>query len=180
MFKPSRSYLFYWPFQGDASFVDPFWCLCFMFVFVILSCLFLAALWSPAEKGLTSWISYVWCFLKVSSLYHMVSWVTCGTWLFRFLIFAILFTVIRKQTNKGKQIKAMIQFGLSTNKLSLPKREYCQIKKTTTKPEPKHNLWIREQQQTTIQQQQHYRIWLDSSINHLGPKYCFTCQTLEL
>ena len=33
------------------SFVDPFY-LCFMFVFVILSCLFFAALWSPAgEKG---------------------------------------------------------------------------------------------------------------------------------
>ena len=30
-----------------------------MFVFVILSCLFLAALWLPAGKGLTSWLSCV-------------------------------------------------------------------------------------------------------------------------
>ena len=37
--------------------------LCFVFDFVILFCLFLAALWSPAGKGLTSWLSYVWCFL---------------------------------------------------------------------------------------------------------------------
>ena len=37
-------------FQGGASFVDPFCHLCFMFVFVMLSYLFLAALWSPFGK----------------------------------------------------------------------------------------------------------------------------------
>ena len=35
--------------------------LCVMFLFVMLSCLFLAALWSPAVNGLTSWLSCVWC-----------------------------------------------------------------------------------------------------------------------
>ena len=30
--------------------------LCFMFVIIILSCLFLAALWSAAGRGLTSWL----------------------------------------------------------------------------------------------------------------------------
>ena len=34
-----------------------------MLVCVVLSCLFLAALWSPAGKGLTSWLSRVLCFL---------------------------------------------------------------------------------------------------------------------
>ena len=29
----------------------------------MLSCLFNAALWSPAGKGLTSWLSCVWCFV---------------------------------------------------------------------------------------------------------------------
>ena len=33
--------------------------LCFMFVFVIMVCLFLAALWSPVGKGLTSLSSLV-------------------------------------------------------------------------------------------------------------------------
>ena len=34
--------------------------LCYLcLVFVILSCLFTAALWSPAGKGLTSWFSFV-------------------------------------------------------------------------------------------------------------------------
>ena len=34
-------------------FVDFF----YVFVFAILSCLFLASLWSPAGKGLISWLS---------------------------------------------------------------------------------------------------------------------------
>ena len=38
-----------------------FFCESFLlcFVFVMLSCLFIAALWSPAGKELTSWLSYV-------------------------------------------------------------------------------------------------------------------------
>ena len=47
----------YLPFQGDASFIICVSCL--TLVNVILSCLFLAALWSPAGKGLTSWLLYV-------------------------------------------------------------------------------------------------------------------------
>ena len=46
---------FYWPFQGCTFFVDHYLCL----VFVMLSCLFIAALWSPAVKGLTSWLLFV-------------------------------------------------------------------------------------------------------------------------
>ena len=42
----SRTY--YWPLQGGASFVDPFCYLCF--VSVIMSCLFIAALWSTAGE----------------------------------------------------------------------------------------------------------------------------------
>ena len=34
--------------------------LCYLcIVFVMLSCLFIAALWSPAGKGLTSWLLFV-------------------------------------------------------------------------------------------------------------------------
>ena len=32
-------------------------------MFVMLSCLFIAALWSPAGKGLASWLSCVLCLL---------------------------------------------------------------------------------------------------------------------
>ena len=37
----------------------------------IISCLFLATLWSPAGKGLTSWLSCIWCFSCVLSLSYM-------------------------------------------------------------------------------------------------------------
>ena len=40
--------------------MDPFCNLCFMSV--MLSCLILATLWSPAGKGLTSWLSCMGCF----------------------------------------------------------------------------------------------------------------------
>ena len=57
-FKPS-SKIFYWPFQGGTSFVDV---LCFCSVLCLLCLcarLFICALWSPAGKGLTSWLSFV-------------------------------------------------------------------------------------------------------------------------
>ena len=57
-FRPS-SKIFYWPFQGGASFVD---LLCFCSVLSLLCLcarLFVCTLWSPAGKGLTSWLSFV-------------------------------------------------------------------------------------------------------------------------
>ena len=51
--SPLVKYL-YQPFQGGTSFVDH---LCL--VFVMLSRLFIAALWSPQGKGLTSWLLFV-------------------------------------------------------------------------------------------------------------------------
>ena len=53
--------------------------LCFLcLVFLILSRLFIAALWSHAGKGLTSWLLLV-MFIVFFLLSHMVSWVRCGT-----------------------------------------------------------------------------------------------------
>ena len=86
---------FYWPFLGGTSFMDHLCYLCL--VFVMLSRLFSAALWSPAGKGLTSCFC-LWCLIVFLSLSHMVFWVWCGTWLYRFLIFAafLTLTVMRK------------------------------------------------------------------------------------
>ena len=57
-FKPS-SKIFYWPFQGGTSFVDLL-CLCSVLCLLCLCArLFICALWSPAGKGLTSWLSFV-------------------------------------------------------------------------------------------------------------------------
>ena len=83
MFKPS-SVSFCWPIQGGDSFVDPFCYLCFMFSSVMLSCLFLAALWSPSGNGLISWLSWfvllcfchfpIWCSGSDVVLGYIDSW----------------------------------------------------------------------------------------------------------
>ena len=38
------------------------------FVFVMPSCLFIAALWSPAGKGLSSWLSFVFVTFQCGAL----------------------------------------------------------------------------------------------------------------
>ena len=58
------------------------------------ACLFVDALWSPAGKGLTSWLSFVMSYCDVVT-FPLVSWVRCGAWLYRFLIFALFFTLIK-------------------------------------------------------------------------------------
>ena len=47
-------------------------------VFLMLSCMFIAALWSPAGKGLTSWLLLV-MFIVFLLLSHVVLWVRCDT-----------------------------------------------------------------------------------------------------
>ena len=94
-FKPS-SKIFYWPFQGGTSFVD---LLCFCSVLCLLclcALLFICALWSPAGKGLTSWLSFVVSNCEFVT-FPLVSWVRCGTWLYQFLIFAPLLTLTYQQ-----------------------------------------------------------------------------------
>ena len=69
--KTSSNY-FHTDHSKTVFFVDLFCYLCFTFVFISMSCLFLAPLWSPAGKGLTSWLSCVWCFPVFLSLSHMM------------------------------------------------------------------------------------------------------------
>ena len=66
--------------------------LCYLcLVFAMLSHLFIAALWSPEGKGLTSWLLFV-MFIVILLLSHLVSWDRCGTCLYRFLILAVFLT----------------------------------------------------------------------------------------
>ena len=53
--------------------------------------LFIDALWSPAGKGLASWLSFVMSHCEVVT-FPLVSWVRCGSGLYRFLIFALFLT----------------------------------------------------------------------------------------
>ena len=50
---------------------------CYVFVRV----LFICALWSPAGKGLTFWLSFVVSDCEFVT-FPLVSWVRCGTWLY--------------------------------------------------------------------------------------------------
>ena len=53
--------------------------LCYLcLVFVTLSRLFIAALWSPEGKGLTSWLLVV-MFIVILLPSHLISWDRCGT-----------------------------------------------------------------------------------------------------
>ena len=68
--------------------------LCYLrLVFAMLSRLFIAALWSPEGKGLTSWLLFV-MFIVIVLLSHLVSCDRCGTSLYRFLILAVFLTFI--------------------------------------------------------------------------------------
>ena len=53
-----------------------------MFYFLCLLCLcvrlFICALWSPAAKGLTPWLSFVVSNFEFVT-FSLVSWVRCGT-----------------------------------------------------------------------------------------------------
>ena len=67
--------------------------LCYLcLVFVMLSRLFIAALWSPEGKGLTSWLLFV-LFIVILLLSHLVFWDSCGTLLYRFMILAVFLTI---------------------------------------------------------------------------------------
>ena len=54
---------------------------------------FVDALWSPAGKGLTSWLSFVMSNCDVVT-FPLVFLVSCCAWLYRFLIFALFLTFI--------------------------------------------------------------------------------------
>ena len=54
--------------------------LCFSCLVFVMPCarLFICALWSPAGKGLTSWLSFVVYNCEFVT-FPLVSWVRCGT-----------------------------------------------------------------------------------------------------
>ena len=48
-----------------------------LYLLCFCASLFVDALWSPAEKGLTSWLSFVMSDCEVVT-FPLVSWVRCG------------------------------------------------------------------------------------------------------
>ena len=61
---------------GGASFVVVY-AISVLFLLSFCACLFINALWSPAGKGLTSWLSFVMSNCEFVT-FPLVSWVRCG------------------------------------------------------------------------------------------------------
>ena len=78
-----------------------------LWIIYAMSCFryaFVRVLWSPAGKGLTSWLSCVMSNCEVVT-FPLVSWVRCGAWLYRFLIF-VLFLTLNWKVRKYLQFNA--------------------------------------------------------------------------
>ena len=81
--------------SSECHIFGRYFCGSFVFlylVFLMLLHLVIAAVWLPAGKGLTSCLLLV-MFIVFLLLSRVVSWVRCGTSLYRFLIFAFFLTM---------------------------------------------------------------------------------------
>ena len=81
---------------------------------------------------MASWLACMWSFLVFLSLSHVVSWVRCGIWLYRFLIFALLLTlytiIFLKQHYPSHNIRYINSLAISAMPYnSKPFFCYCKI-----------------------------------------------------
>ena len=93
-----------------------------LFLLCFRARLFVDALWSPAEKGLTSWLSFMVSNCEVVTS-PLVSWVRCGALLYQFLIFALFLTF---NTPAGRYLFLRMSFGLSSSP-EKTQRNVCQL-----------------------------------------------------
>ena len=123
-FKPS-SKIFYWPFQGGTSFVDLLcFCsvlclLCFVRVCLYVLCGHLLGKGWPLGSRLWCllWVCHfpigilgqVWYLIvsipdlcNLTYFSHVMSWVRCGAWMYRFLIFVSFLSFIGRLWAKSK------------------------------------------------------------------------------
>ena len=84
--------------------------ICFSVLCLLCLCahLFIYALWSPARKRLTSWLSFV-VFNCQFVTFPLISWVRCGTWLYRSLIFAPYLTLSKHYERIFSLIETALQ-----------------------------------------------------------------------
>ena len=82
---------------------------CLVFVMPLCASVYL---WSPAGKGLTSWLSFV-AYNCEFVTFPLISWVRCGTCLYRFLIFAPLLTLTNPDVNRKRVHQLLCYMTLS-------------------------------------------------------------------
>ena len=86
-----------------------FYVLSVLYLLCLCARLFICALWSPAGKGLTSWLSFVVSNCEFVT-FPLVSWVRCSTWLHQFLIFASLLTLMRNKKIRKSFINNCVRY----------------------------------------------------------------------
>ena len=91
--------------------MDLLWVFSVLCLLCLCDLLFVCALSPPAGKGLISWFSFMVSNCEFVTC-RLVSWVMCGSWLYRFLVFEHLFTLLKKsfQTNNIVHNYPVIKF----------------------------------------------------------------------
>ena len=88
-----------------------------MCLLCLCACLFYMCFGSPAGKELTSWLSFVVSICEFAT-FPLGSWVRCGTWLYRFLIFAHLLTSLARTAWWGSTICVLMELRYICNYIS--------------------------------------------------------------
>ena len=99
------------------------WIICVIYV-LCLSCFRVCSLLPCGHLLGKCWLigSCLWCLIVFLSLSHVVSWVKCGTWLYRFLIFAAFLTFIKTKISTQQYIQ--LNTGAKEIKLLKPGGHY--------------------------------------------------------
>ena len=79
-------------FTSHSKAVLLLWIFYLFFLSCLLLCIVRVSLLVPCENGLTFWLSFVVYYCEFAT-FPLASWVRCGTWLYRFLFFALLLTL---------------------------------------------------------------------------------------
>ena len=69
--------------------------------------LFICTLWSPAGKGLTTWLSFVVSNCEFVT-FPLVSWVGCGTSIYRYLIVASSLLIVALAADGSKAVNMLL------------------------------------------------------------------------
>ena len=123
-FKPSRK-IFYLPLQGGASFVDH---LCFCVS--CFSCFRVCSMLPCGHMRGKGWpLGSCWLFIVFLLLFHVVSCARCGTWSYRFQIFAIFLALInirnKCEVSTVKRVSQSSLFLLSVPRWCIYCESFC-------------------------------------------------------
>ena len=135
----SKTFHSTWSYQGGTSFVDP---LFFSVLSLLCLCarLFTCPLWTRAGKGLNYWLSFVVSNCEFVT-FPLVSWVRCGTWLYRLLTKDTNGKVTNSQLDTTNESQEVSPFPAGDHKAHINRRAHRHSKHKT---EQKHKRSTKE------------------------------------